>query len=260
MDQEERALLQNQNRYGLPRRKRAQDYGRYDSEAPSLQNRQDALKATRIHVYTNGTQYQGEAGLHFSYNRKHFPCMESLLGFMTEKIRTKIAVRYLFSWPSGEEIKLIEDIDDDQTLFVASDNRKLNIKRDYGNVKYGSDRYEGGGSTAFSERYGRKNPSSSTTTGKPSPVSVNSNNSLMTSSRGPIMINLISNTDRGSKQSMFVNPQSGSFEDIMKTVPELINIGRPPVTALYTCRYPHKKVNLHHYASLLVDLLYFSRK
>ena len=242
MDQDDQNNFQT--RYTQPRRKRAGDYGRYEYEPQSLQHRQDAMKAIRMHVFTNGRQYDGESGLHFSFNRKQFPRMESLLEFINTRIRTKIGVRFLFRWPAAEEIRDIEDIEEDDTLFIASNTRKLDTKRDYGRVKHGSDRYEGG-NTAFSEKYSQgTHESRSTIRSKPSPVSVRSNNSMMTSSRGPIMVNLISNMERGSKQSMFINPQSGNFEDILKTIEEIIVIERPPVTALYTLRPPHKKVSL----------------
>ena len=229
-------------RYPQPQRKRARDYGRYEYEPPSLQHRQEALKAQRIHVFTNGGQYEGESGLHFSFSRKQFPRFESLLEFVNSRIRTKIAVRFLYRWPACEEIKVLEDIEEDDRIFVASDCRKIYKRRNYAGIPFGGDRY-GGDQTAFSEKYSRgSHESRSTIRSKPSPVSHRSNNSIMTSGRAPIMINLISNMDRGSKQSMIINPQSGNFEDILKTVEEIINIDRPPVTALYTLRPPHKKV------------------
>lgn len=227
----------NSSPYSQPRRRRARDYGRYEYEPPSLQYRQDAQKAQRIQVFTNGGQYKGESGLHFSFSRKQFPRIESLMEFITSRIKSKIAVRYLFRWPAGDEIRALEDIEEEDRLFVAANNRKLYKDRDYGGVKFGGDRY-GGDNTAFTEKYSRGSyESRGTIRNKPSPTSQYPN-----SSRAPIMVNLISNTDRGSKQSMIINPQSENFEDILKTIPDLINIDRPPVTALYTLRPPHKKV------------------
>ena len=226
--------------YSQPRRRRARDFGRYEYEPPSLQHRQEALKAQRIQVYTNGGQYEGESGLHFSFSRKQFPRMESLMEFINSRIRTKIAVRFLFRWPSGEEIRQLEDIEEDDRLFVAADSRKLYKRRKYGGVPCEGDRY-GGENTAFSEKYSRgSHDSRSTIRSKPSPTSQYNN-----SSRAPIHITVISNMDRGSKQSMIINPQSESFEKIFETVEDLINIHRPPVTALYPLMPPHSPVILN---------------
>ena len=233
--------------YSQPRRRRAKDFGRYEYEPPSLQHRQDTLKAQRIQVYTNGGQYEGESGLHFSFSRKQFPRMDSLMEFINSRIKTKIAVRVLYRWPACEEIKQLEDIEEEDKLFVAADCRKLYKSRKYGGVPCGGDRY-GGESTAFSEKYSRgSHDSRSTIRSKPSPTSQYNSSS----SRAPIHITVISNMERGSKQSMIINPQSESFEKIFETVEDLINIPRGPVTALYPLKPPHSPVNITIYFLIL---------
>lgn len=196
----------------------------------SLQSLQSSVRAKFILIYTNGEQYIHDKPIQVSFSRKKFPQLYSLLDEIArgkERIN-KTSVRYLFKWPSGEEVRDVADIDKDEEtyVYVCSDVKKLYKSANYGGIEFGS-------SGLAAEP-----------TDKQSRNSYNSRTGRLPNARSPINITVISNTNRQSKQSLFVDPQSKQpFEEILRNVTEMLDMENPPCKALYSTKPPFRKVD-----------------
>lgn len=211
---------------------------RYEVARPSLRSLQSSMKAKIITVYTNGDKYIHDKPITLAFKTKIYPQLASLLDDIARRKEriNKTLVRYLFKWPSGEECVDVQEIgeDDDTNIYVCSDTRKLYKKGRYGGIEFG-------GEPGVSSKYSRNSHDSRGTlrSEKPSPVARSNG-----STRGqPVNITVISNTNRVSKQSLFIDPKSNlPFESILQNVTEMLDMDHPPCVALYSVKPPYKKV------------------
>lgn len=217
---------------------------RYEVARTTLRSLQSSMKAKIITVYTNGDKYIHDKPIQISFRMKTYPQLNSLLDDIARRKEriNKTLVRFLFKWPSGEECVDVHEIaeDDETNIYVCSDVKKLYRRGRYGGLEFG-------GGTGSSNKYSRNSHDSRGTfrSEKPSPVAMRSNGS-MTAGRGqPVNITVISNTNRHSKQSLFIDPKSNlPFESILQNVTEMLDMDYPPCVALYSIRPPYKKVSL----------------
>lgn len=230
------------SRYQQAPRKRAPP--RYEVARPTLRSLQSSMKAKIITVYTNGDKYIHDKPIQLSFRIKTYPQLDSLLDDIARRKEriNKTLVKYLFKWPSGEECVDVHEIseDDDTTIYICSDTRKLYRRGGYGGIEFG-------GKPGGSSKYSRNSHDSRGTmrSEKPSPVAMRSNGSMNGGRGQPVNITVISNTNRHSKQSLFIDPKSNlPFEAILQNVTEMLDMDHPPCVALYSVKSPYKKVRL----------------
>ncbi|KAH3852227.1 hypothetical protein DPMN_094728 [Dreissena polymorpha] len=229
-------------RYQQEPGKRPKDVaGRYELTRPSLRSLQTGIKAKFLTVYTNGEKYIFDKPVQISFKIKTFPKLESLLDEIArskERIN-KTLVRYLFKWPSGQLVTDVTDIheDDETTMYVCSDNMKLYRRGRYGETGFagpGDGGSDGSGRNSYESR-------GNVRSNKVSPV--RRSRVSMNGGKGH-HIQIISNTNRNSRQGLFLDPKSNlPFEEILRNVTEMLDMENPPCRALYSLNPPFKKVD-----------------
>lgn len=231
------------SRYQQAPRKKAQNpSGRYEMVRPSLRSLQSSMKAKIITVYTNGDKYIHDKPITISFRIKAYPQVNSLLDDIARRKEriNKTMVRYLFKWPSGEEVVDVHEIseDDETTIYVCSDVKKLYKQGKYGGLEHGASTGSGG-----SSKYSRDSRGT-VRSEKVSPVARRSQGSLNGSRGQPVNITVISNTNRNSRQSLFLDPKSNQpFESILQNVTDMLEMDYPPCIALYSVKPPYKKAD-----------------
>ena len=230
------------SRYQQAPRKKAAP-ARYEVARPSLRSLQSSMKAKILTVYTNGDKYIHDKPIQLSFRIKIYPQLNSLLDDIARRKEriSKTLVKFLFKWPTGEECVDPHEIseDDDTTIYVCSDTRRLYRKGRYGGIEFGGNGEGGSSKTSRNSHNSRGTIRSE----KPSPVTLRSNGST---GRGqPVNITVISNTNRHSKQSLFIDPRSNlPFESILQNVTEMLDMDKPPCVALFSVKSPYKKVRV----------------
>ncbi|XP_041377753.1 neuronal migration protein doublecortin-like [Gigantopelta aegis] len=185
-------------------------------------------KATLYRVYRNNDKLF--KGLPVSYSRQQFPVIESFTTWLNQKISTPTGVRYLFSWPSGVEVKTNEDLDKlDSRILVVSSVKTLNKDTDYGDALANPENAE------VVHTHTRKNPPQ-TTPEDPEPTSETDR-----------FFTITSNLKRKSHGLFVIDPESrDTFADLMRDIITRLDIPRPPIKSLHYDKPPYTKVlSLH---------------
>lgn len=183
-----------------------------------------------ITFYRNGDAHY--KGLKTSISQKQFQTLEALLAFLSQKISTITGVRHVFSWPEGREVLDMKDFEADHA-YVVSSVSKLDSSIDYGRLK--------------DQNWTNKKPSAGKLRETEVGLSEVEKKAPTKGGGQPVskarVLTIVSNTDRSSREKVILNPQTNqTFEEILEDIGNMIRISRPPVTALFTFRKPHKKV------------------
>ena len=208
---------------------------------PSLKSLQSGVKAKFITVYTNGEKNIHDKPVQISFKLKTFPKLDSLLDEIArakERIN-KTLVRYLFKWPSGEQVFDVKSIqeDDETHVYICSDKKKLFKHGRYNDIDYGS-------RTLSSGLISNKSTAKSLPKVTP-PAAVRGNVPKSGGAGAPVTITVISNTVRNSKQFYFFDPRSHlPFEEILRSITDMVVMDDAPCTALYSTKRPFTKVGI----------------
>ena len=244
-------------RYQPPRKQPGGGGGRYEVSRPSLRALQSGMKAKFLTVYTNGEKYIYDKPVQISFKLKTYPKLNSLLDEIArvkERVN-KTLVRYLYKWPSCEPVLDVQDIheDDETFIYICSDTKKIFKRGRYGDMDYagpgGGGPANGSGRNSYDSRYANRST-------KVSPTAMRSNGSMNARRGEPIMITVISNTVRSSKQTYFFDPRSNQpFEEILRSITDMVEMDYPPCKALYSTSPPYKKVRHMYLYNSTVGIL-----
>ncbi|KAL3873989.1 hypothetical protein ACJMK2_037062 [Sinanodonta woodiana] len=213
----------------------------------SLQQQQGNHQAKFVDCYINGEPFKKPMRIPFTL--KLYGTCERLLDDLNERYKHPPAFHYIFLWPSG---KLVEDTTEiaeapENNTIVVSRRSRLVTYIQYGNVEYEgrygsvSDKYSSQSESREGNGSQREKPLPKKRFNELSPR--RSHNGLLGGeSLAPLVIYVISNTDRKIKERLIINPNTGeSFEDILKAAGSVLKL-KPPTKGLYSSKAPYKKI------------------
>lgn len=191
-------------------------------------------------------------GFTTSISFKKFATFETLLVWLNEKIPTTAGVRHVFALPEGYEVNDVGDFVNGHS-YVVSGLKRLNMSVVYGYSKenYWHNRQMSGGKN---RRYDRRLIRYREDSDGNSSLEPFSNNPISSTQPGivigaspiqnrPRVFTLISNSHRGSREKVILNPNTTqTFEEILHDCTNIIKMSQPPVQALYTAKHPFRRV------------------
>ncbi|KAK6175613.1 hypothetical protein SNE40_014034 [Patella caerulea] len=182
-------------------------------------------KGRRVIFFRNGDpNYKGKEVL---INQRNFPNFEKLLVELSETIPTPTGVKYIFSYPQGNEIKSLLDLENGLAYIVSSVN-KLNKSISYGRSR---ENYWQNSRLNHDDLHLFKGPDS-----KPDSTTNNA-------PKAPMVVTIIGNMKRDSKYKMLLNPNSErNFEYLLEDISQMVTIEQPPLQSLWTAIKPMEKI------------------
>jgi hypothetical protein len=185
--------------------------------------RTSLIKAKIISVYTNGERYKNDKSVNVTFSVKRFPDLEPLFKEILDR-KAKFnnsSVDCLYSWPKGELIESVYDIEEDPntTIYVCSDRKeKLYKKGNYGKIPHQSSSV---GGSAFTEKYSRN-----------SQLNGGQSNTLKVTSAAT-----------GEEVSIFIDKKSQQpYEGLLENIRGMFGNKHPKIVTLYTMSKHPKKV------------------
>ncbi|XP_050411565.1 echinoderm microtubule-associated protein-like CG42247 isoform X2 [Patella vulgata] len=182
-------------------------------------------KGRRVIFFRNGDpNFKGKEVL---INQRNFHNYEKLLVELSETIPTPTGVKYIFSYPQGNEVKSLLDLENGQAYIVSSVN-KLNKSVSYGRSR---ENYWQNSRLNHDDLHLFKGPDS-----KPDSTTNNA-------PKAPMVVTIIGNLKRDSKYKMLLNPHSErNFEYLLEDISQMVTIEQPPLQSLWTSTKPMEKI------------------